>query len=68
MQAGNRHTFRTTAVPQIGKFAGLWSSLPTIYEGEAVSAVDSTARESLASYLVHAPFSLARPRSDTHKH
>jgi hypothetical protein len=30
------------------------------YPGEGVSAPDSAARERLASYLVHAPFSLAR--------
>jgi len=32
------------------------------YEGEGVPADDSPARERLASYLVHAPFSLARLR------
>jgi len=34
------------------------------YEGEGVSAGDSAARERLASYLVHAPFSLARLHYD----
>ena len=34
------------------------------YEGEGVSADDSAARERLASYLVHAPFSLARLHYD----
>ena len=34
------------------------------YEGEGVSAGDSAARERLSSYLVHAPFSLARLRYD----
>jgi hypothetical protein len=34
------------------------------YEGEGVSAGDSVARERLASYLVHAPFSLARLHYD----
>ena len=34
------------------------------YEGEAVSALDSAAQERLASYLVHAPFSLARLGTD----
>jgi hypothetical protein len=34
------------------------------YEGEGVSADDSDARERLASYLVHAPFSLARLNYD----
>jgi hypothetical protein len=51
------------------------------YEGEGVSAADSAARERLASYLVHAPFSLARlhydgdaavvtydPRASQHSH
>jgi hypothetical protein len=36
------------------------------YEGVGVSAVDSSARERLASYLVHAPFSLARLHYDRH--
>jgi len=36
----------------------------TAYEGEGVSAGDSSARERLASYLVHAPFSLARLHYD----
>jgi hypothetical protein len=36
------------------------------YEGEGVAAGDSAARERLASYLVHAPFSLARLRYDRH--
>jgi hypothetical protein len=36
------------------------------YEGEGVAASDSAARERLASYLVHAPFSLARFRYDRH--
>ena len=36
------------------------------YEGESVAASDSAARERLASYLVHAPFSLARLRYDRH--
>jgi len=34
------------------------------YEGEGVAAGDSAARERLASYLVHAPFSLARLNYD----
>jgi len=34
------------------------------YEGEGVSAGESAARERLASYLVHAPFSLARLHYD----
>jgi hypothetical protein len=34
------------------------------YEGEGVSADDSTARERLASYLVHPPLSLARLHYD----
>jgi hypothetical protein len=34
------------------------------YEAEGVSATDSAARERLASYLVHAPFSLARLHYD----
>jgi hypothetical protein len=34
------------------------------YEGEGVAAGDSAARERLASYLVHAPFSLARLHYD----
>jgi hypothetical protein len=34
------------------------------YEGDGVSAADSAARERLASYLVHAPFSLARLHYD----
>jgi hypothetical protein len=34
------------------------------YEGEGVSAGDRAARERLASYLVHAPFSLARLHYD----
>ncbi len=34
------------------------------YEGEGVSAGDSAARERLASYLVHAPFSLSRLHYD----
>lgn len=34
------------------------------YEGQGVSAEDSAARERLASYLVHPPFSLARLHYD----
>jgi hypothetical protein len=34
------------------------------YEGHSVSAEDSASRERLASYLVHAPFSLARLHYD----
>jgi hypothetical protein len=34
------------------------------YEGERVAASDNAARERVASYLVHAPFSLARLRYD----
>ena len=34
------------------------------YQGESVSPGDSAARESLASYIVHAPFSLARLHYD----
>lgn len=34
------------------------------YEGEGMSAGDSAARERLASYLVHAPFSLTRLHYD----
>ena len=36
------------------------------YEGEGVAVGDSAARERLASYLVHAPLSLARLRYDRH--
>jgi len=34
------------------------------YEGEGVAAADSAARERLASYVIHAPFSLARLHYD----
>ena len=47
--------------------SGMWrpsSRFRASYEGEGVAADDSAARERLASYVIHAPFSLARLHYD----